>query len=252
MLFLGGCGEAKKNIKSCIELGLDKKVANKECNSYSDLTKKIRQITNEEINQKVNLLRSAEEINKNFERHTKNEMKFKAELTINLDKNRLNRLFSSNRVTNKPIFAHHIKLENDLNNSFNIIIVDKTFRINEEDYEFLTPTFSGTYKLRNDKTKNKQFTEFLNQCNKKPYCRFSVVGRIDAIKPETNDTSVGEYWVGWIDVEDFSFHKYIHKNPNIKDIEAHVLRKMMKRYDKGYKLDRGYIQQAIFEYVYES
>jgi ABC-type uncharacterized transport system auxiliary subunit len=78
MFLLGGCGEAEKNIRSCIELGVEKKIANKECNSYTDLTKKIRQITNEEINQKINLLKSAEEINKRFEQYTKNEMKFKA------------------------------------------------------------------------------------------------------------------------------------------------------------------------------
>ena len=243
---------SKKNVESCIKLGVEKKLAEVECKTFDDLEKKIQKITNDEIDKTQNLLHQAELINKKFDNYTKNKFKFNAEVVIDLNADELDKLFTSKKVTNKPIFAHHVFIKNDTGNKPYIFVENKKWRINEENYEFLTPTFSGKYELRNDKTKNKLFTQFFNECSKTPYCKFSVIGTIDAVKPKVDETSVDNEWEGWIDIEDFSFNKFIHTNPERQDIEKYVLREIYKRYNKDREFNAGYIQRAIYDYIYES
>ncbi len=241
----------KKNIKTCIELGVKKDIAESECRDFEDMEKKIRQITTEEIDKKQNLLEQAEIINKRFENYTKSQFLFKAEVAIDLDSKTSKRLYTSHKVTNKPTFAHHAEIRDKRTNP-HIYVDGRKWRINEENYEFLTPSFSGNYELRSDKTKNKLFTQFFKECSVVPRCKFSLVGVVDAIKPTVDESNVDDEWEGWIDVEDFSFNKFIHTNPKKQDIEDYVVQEIYRKRNSGYKLYEGYITKAINEYIYKS
>lgn len=241
----------KRNVKACIELGIEKKVAKKECGDFEGLKKKVIELVDKEIDKRDNLLQQAELINKEFDKYTKSQFKFNAEVIVELNSKSSNKLFSSKKVTNKPIYAHDAVLRDKLT-SPHIFIDGKKWRINEENYEFLAPSFDGKYELRNDKTKNKSFTEFLEKCATKPRCKFSVIGTIDAIQPKIDESSAGVEWEGWIDVEDFSFNKFINTNPKREDIEDYVLREVYSDRNADYHLHRGYIKKTIDEYVYKT
>jgi hypothetical protein len=249
-LVLIGCDGAsnKKSINACVELGVEKVVAKRECKDFEGLEKSIRQMTNKENDRTDNLFQQAELINKKFERYTKAKFKFHADLEINLNENKL---FTSRKVTSKPFFSRNAVLK-DAETSPYIYIKERKWRINEENYEFLSPSFSGKYQLRNDKTQGKLFTQFLNECSKTKYCKFSIIGTVDAFMPKIDESSSNDDWEGWVDVEDFTFNKFIITNPKREKVEEFVLEKVYEEYKNDYRLDDGFIRRAIFGYIYKS
>ena len=241
----------KKNVNACIELGVEKTIAKAECREFDDFEKMVRRMTNEEIDRSDNLLKKAGLINDKFENYTKTKFKFNAKMDIYLNPDKLRQTDTSRQVRNRPLFAHDATIEYE-GDTPQIYVKGRNWLINEEDYEFLTPSFSGIYELGVDKTKGKLFTQFLKECSKTPYCKFSVLGTINAVKPKISEASINDDWEGWIDVEDFTFNKFVKTNPKRRDIEEYVLRRVYKIYYKDHKLNTGFIKRAIFDYVYES
>jgi hypothetical protein len=238
-IFITSCDNStKNNIDKCINLGVEKKVAEAECNTTEGLINKVRYLTNKKLNENKSLLSITETINKKFEKYVKDKLVFQPKVVIDIDQSAI---FSSSKVTDMPFFYRKAGITNKSFYEESSIYIGRSFL--KEQYSFISPPFDGRYELRNDRTTDKSFSIFYEECSKIPHCTFSVAGTISAVKPE-NDGNGGKEWVGWVDVDDFSFNKFKRPNPKIGDIENYVIDKVI---NKKYPIS---IEYLITEYIY--